>query len=94
LFARLVELAGGVLEQAGALSDANELYRRALALDPLTESIYRRLMLNLQKRGEATAALQVYRRCCEALSSGLGISPSLQTQSIASSLKRSDQPAL
>ena len=74
--------------EAGELWDkAVRLYRRAIELEPLAETWYRRLMDCLQQQGETAEALRVYRRCCEALQAGLRTMPSRETEAIRGSLE-------
>jgi DNA-binding SARP family transcriptional activator len=78
-FTRLVELAGARYAASGRTDDAERCYRSALELDPIAETIYRRLMHSLASRGEAAAAIEVYQRCRETLSALLGTKPSPET---------------
>jgi LuxR family transcriptional regulator, maltose regulon positive regulatory protein len=82
LLHRLVETGGERLEQANASGAAERLYRRAVELDPLAESAYRRLMRMLAARGESAEALQIYRRCRQTLSIMLGVNPSAETEAL------------
>jgi DNA-binding SARP family transcriptional activator len=65
--------AGGELEQAQAT------LVRWLALDPLSEEAYRRLMRVHLALGDATAALQVYATCRSRLAQELQVEPSADT---------------
>jgi len=69
--------AGGELEQAKAT------LTRWLALDPLAEETYRRLMRLHLALGETSAALQVYAACRARLAEALQIAPSAETIALA-----------
>jgi LuxR family transcriptional regulator, maltose regulon positive regulatory protein len=84
---RLVSAAGKCMEATNKITDAIELYERAIKLDNIAEPLYRQWMACLRERGENAEALKVYRRCKEMLSIVLGIQPSAETQAIAASLK-------
>lgn len=78
-FVQCVEKRAEQLEQEGALADALEHYRRAMAVDQLAEPLYQgeiRCLLRLGRTSEARAALM---RLETTLSSRLGTSPSCQT---------------
>mgnify|MGYP001176876927 FL=1 len=81
-FQRLVADIGQYRERAGRWEAAAELYRSGLEQDNLNEFLYRRLIHCLQSQGRHAEALSVYRRCRELLSIVLGVTPSLQTQSL------------
>src|SRR6266699_660210 len=71
-------------EVAGELEPARATLTRWLALDPLSEEIYRRLMRVHLALGDATAALQVYATCRARLAQELQIEPSADTVALAS----------
>jgi len=71
-------------EVAGELEQARVTLTRWLALDPLSEEIYRRLMRVHLALGDATAALQVYATCRARLAQELQIEPSADTVALAS----------
>src|SRR2546430_6403897 len=71
-------------EVAGELEPARVTLTRWLALDPLSEEIYRRLMRVHLALGDATAALQVYATCRARLAQELQIEPSADTVALAS----------
>ena len=79
-YLRLVELRGARLEAEGDRPEAEQLYRNAIALEPLAESVYRHLMRSLATRGQTAEAVEVYRRCREMLSLVLGARPSAETE--------------
>ena len=66
---------------------AAALYSRALELDNLAESLYRRLMTCYRELGEVAEALQVYRRCRDMLSIVLSASPSIETEAVRTTLR-------
>lgn len=61
---------------------AFELYARAVELDPLAESFYRRQMLCLQAQGQRAEAIEVFRRCRHVLSVTLGVAPTAETEAV------------
>jgi len=73
--------AGGELEQAKAT------LTRWLALDPLAEEAYRRLMRLHLALGETSAALQVYATCRARLAEALQIAPSADTVALAEHIR-------
>ena len=86
-FVRAVTALGAHFEQRKEWGEAAALYARALELDNLAESLYRRLMVAYRELGEAAEALKVYRRCRDMLSIVLGISPSAETEAIRATLR-------
>jgi DNA-binding SARP family transcriptional activator len=81
-FHHLVLADGGRREAAGQWEAAAQVYEHAIEVDNLAESLYRRLMVCRQRRGEFAEALRVYRRCRELLSIVLGVKPSAETEAI------------
>jgi DNA-binding SARP family transcriptional activator len=76
---------GRVWEAIGDWEAAAECYERATAIDDGAEEAYRRLMLaylRLNRRGDAK---QVYQRCRKALA-GLGVTPSVETETLVKTL--------
>src|SRR5260221_8225250 len=73
--------AGGELEQAKAT------LTRWLALDPLAEETYRRLMRLHLALGETSAALQVYATCRARLAEALQIAPLAETVALAEHIR-------
>ena len=61
---------------------ALELYQRAVELDPLAESFYRRQMTCLGAHGQRAEAIEVYRRCRQVLSVTLGVAPAGETEAV------------
>ena len=86
-FARAVMTLAACLEQHRKWDQAAALYSRALELDNLAESLYRRLMLCYRELGETAEALRVYRRCRDLLSVVLSIKPSAETESICATFR-------
>jgi len=76
--------AGGELEQAKAT------LTRWLALDPLAEEAYRRLMRVHLALGDASAALQVYATCRARLAEALQIAPSAETIALAERIRATE----
>jgi DNA-binding SARP family transcriptional activator len=62
---------------------AIRLYERALDVEPLAESLSRRLMKLLADRGDRAEALRVWRACCTMHSVAEGLAPSRETRSLA-----------
>lgn len=85
-FVRLVEGLGVALESEGRSEEAIEVYERGIALDMLAEPLYRRLMACQAGRGQASLALEAYRRCRQSLSVVLGIAPSPATEALRKTL--------
>ena len=54
----------------------------SLELDPLAESIYRRLMELQLHQGRRAEALETYRRCRQILSVVLGLAPCKETEQV------------
>src|SRR5260221_13329304 len=73
--------AGGELEQSRAT------LLRWLALDPLQEKAYRRLMRTHEALGNPTAALQVYAICRARLAEELHVEPSVDTVALAEHIR-------
>jgi DNA-binding response OmpR family regulator len=85
-FTRAVGLLGASLEQHREWDQAAALYARALELDNLAESIYRRLMICYRQLREPVEALNVYRRCRDMLSIVLNAKPSAETEAVRGTL--------
>ncbi|HBX43885.1 MAG TPA: hypothetical protein DEH27_08945 [Deltaproteobacteria bacterium] len=86
-FLRAVEFLGGCLEREGQWAEAISCYRKGLEVDELAEVFYQRLMVCHLRAGQAAEAVAVYGRCRNALSSELGISPSLETEAIVKGIR-------
>jgi DNA-binding SARP family transcriptional activator len=74
-------------EAAGELEQARATLTRWLALDPLQEEVYRRLMRVHLALGDAAAALQVYATCRARLAEELRIKPSVETVALAEHIR-------
>lgn len=81
-FSEALEQAGRCFETAQAWSDAESVYKRALASDNLAEPFYRGLIRCHLARREPAEALVVYRRCRELLSVVLNLQPNAETQDL------------
>jgi LuxR family maltose regulon positive regulatory protein len=81
-FQRFVLRVGQHWESRQEWQRALELYQRATELDTLQESFYRRQMICLHAQGQRAEAVDVYRRCRQALSVTLGIAPNAETQAV------------
>ena len=79
---RLAAAVGQRWEDAGEAARAELAYRRGLELDPLAETLYRRLMAVQSRRGHRAEALETYRRCRLMLSVVLGVEPSRETEAV------------
>src|SRR2546428_2233839 len=76
-------------EEAFELEQARATLRRWLALDPLSEEVYRRLMRVQLALGDVTAALQVYTTCRARLAEELRVKPSAETVALAEQIRAS-----
>src|SRR5216684_1301358 len=74
-------------EAGGELESARATLTRWLALDPLAEEAYRRLMRVQLARGDPSAALQVYATCRERLAEDLRGQPSAETLALAEQIR-------
>src|SRR6266849_5443122 len=76
-------------EAAGELEQVRATLTRWLALDPLSEEAYRRLMRVYLALGDASAALQVYATCRARLAEDLRVQPSAETVTLAEHIRAS-----
>lgn len=67
-------------------ASAIRLYERALDVEPLAESLSRRLMRLHAERGDRAEALRAWRSCCTTLRVVAGLGPSRQTRELAAEL--------
>jgi DNA-binding SARP family transcriptional activator/predicted ATPase len=74
-------------EAAGELEQVRATLTRWLALDPLQEEAYRRLMRVHLALGDAAAALQVYATCRARLAEELQVKPSADTVALAEHIR-------
>ncbi len=86
-FGRAVMTLAACLEQHRKWDQAAALYSRALELDNLAESFYRRLMLCYRELGETAEALRVYRRCRDLLAVVFSLKPSAETEAIRATFR-------
>jgi predicted ATPase/DNA-binding SARP family transcriptional activator len=77
-------------EVAGELVQARATLVRWLALDPLQEEAYRRLMRVQLALGDASAALQVYAICRERVAEELQVEPSPETIALAEHIRATE----
>ncbi len=85
----LCERLSAFQEAGGELEPARATLTRWLALDPLAEEAYRRLMRIHLGLGDATAALQVYATCRARLAEDLRVKPSAETVALADQIRAS-----
>jgi DNA-binding SARP family transcriptional activator len=91
LRSRYVRLAMRAAQQyalAGAPWQAAEIYAAALEAEPLSEELYRRLMICLAQQGRRAEAFDTYRRCRNMLAVVFGAAPSLETEAVHASILR------
>jgi two-component SAPR family response regulator len=81
-FQRFVLRLGEHWESSQLWPRAAELYQRAIELDPLGETFYRRQMVCLQAQGQRAEAIEVFRRCRQTLSVMLGVPPTGETEAV------------
>jgi predicted ATPase/DNA-binding SARP family transcriptional activator len=74
-------------EASGELEPARATLTRWLALDPLSEEAYQRLMRVHLARGDARAALRVYATCRARLAQELQVQPSAETVTLAERIR-------
>jgi DNA-binding SARP family transcriptional activator len=74
-------------EAAGELEQARATLTRWLALDPLQEEAYRRLMRVQLALGDAAAALQVYATCQARLAEAMRVKPAADTVALAERIR-------
>ena len=83
----LCDRLSGWQEAAGELEQAQATLLRWLALDPLSEEAYRRLMRIHLALGDTTSALQIYTTCRARLGQELQIEPSADTVALAAHIR-------
>lgn len=81
-FARLVLRLGEHWEAQHRWQQAFALYQRAVELDPLAETFYRRQMICLEALGQRAEAIEVFRRCRQTLSVLVGVAPTSATEDV------------
>ena len=87
-YVRLAMRAAQQCDQAGDPGRAADIYGAALEAEPLTEDLYRRLMLCLARQAHRAEALDVYRRCRNMLAVVFRAAPSQETESAHASIVR------
>ena len=86
LLVRALDCRVEALLSNGELALALDQARAAVELEPFRESGYRRLMQVLVKQGDRAEAIRVYQQCRQRLADELGVSPSIETESLRRSL--------
>ncbi|MFL5801327.1 MAG: BTAD domain-containing putative transcriptional regulator [Roseiflexaceae bacterium] len=86
--AALAELAA-YHESRGEDDQARQYGWRQLALEPWDESAHRCVMRVLARKGQRSAALAQYERCCQVLAAELGIEPSGETTALYEQIRTS-----
>ena len=92
-FVRTVERLGERDERQGRYEQAAKWYLRALDVDDLAETLYRRAMGCYARLGQTSEAMGIYKRCCRVLRGSTGVSPSAETEALVASLRRHSTPA-
>jgi two-component SAPR family response regulator len=85
---KLVTILADHYEQKGRWKTAADVYLKGIEADKLREEFYQRLMLCFQKMGQQAEAIAAYNRCRAELSYGLGVAPSIMTESILASVRK------
>lgn len=73
---------GEALEARGSVAQACVVYEAGLAVDPLSEKLYQRIMAAHLTLSQPAEAMQVFRRCRDMLSIVLGLQPSAETHAL------------
>lgn len=71
-----------LLEEQGRSNDAATLCRKAVALEPYSEELYRHLMCNLLAQQDIKGAVAVYEEMSELLFSTFGVMPEEETRAL------------
>ncbi len=74
-------------EQSQDWQKAIQCFERCIEFDSISEENYRRLMTVYDKLGRKAEGIAVYKRCKDAISLHLGISPSQETETIHKNLR-------
>ena len=82
LYTRTVLEALPLLEQRKRFSEAAELCRRALGMEPYNEVLYQHLMRDLLAQGDQRGAITAYDEMSELLFDSFGVMPSDETRAI------------
>ena len=78
---------GLVWERLGDWDQAVRLYRKGLEIDPLTETLYQRLILCFKATGRLSDAMAAFHRCKDTLEQHFQIQPSDETLALYTSRK-------
>ena len=81
-FLRALGAIARLWEDRDAHAHVPDLYERALEIEPLSETLYRRLMLCYHALGRQAEAIEAYERCAATLRAELGTAPSPETTAI------------
>jgi DNA-binding SARP family transcriptional activator len=81
-------------KQAEQHDKAVECFERSLEVDDLAEELYRDLMSCYWQLGRRAAALSVYERYKETLSTKLGVEPSPETKTLRETLVSNLKPSI
>jgi len=82
-----LEQLAGFYERTGQLVEAERVVRRLIQYDPLSEPAYRQLMRVLARADQRSAALEVYETCRRVLAVELGLSPAVETVTLAGQIR-------
>ena len=82
LYLRALECAIVCDAANGELAEAVQAAEDLIALEPVRESAYQRLMCALADAGNRAEAIKVYERCRQVLDEELGVPPSAQTRAV------------
>lgn len=91
-FQTIVTSLGDEHERAAEWSSAARTYQRALTANGVAEDFYRRLIRCYWRMGQQAEAIQVYRRCCDALHLLTRSGPSAATTALYSQVLESATP--
>jgi ATP/maltotriose-dependent transcriptional regulator MalT/DNA-binding SARP family transcriptional activator len=83
----LLALEGPYAATTGALGEAETLYMRLLALEPLDERGHRGIMWCRAQRNDRSGALRQFRECQRLLKEELGEPPSRETQALHAAIR-------
>jgi LuxR family maltose regulon positive regulatory protein len=84
-----LEACRALIELAPEHADADQVLRRALAIDPLSEEFHREQLLRYLESGEHRRALEHFAVCCRLFEQGAGIQPPEDLFLLAEQARRS-----
>jgi DNA-binding SARP family transcriptional activator len=84
---RHIIAAGRIWEHCEDWERANGLYRKGLEIDPLTESLYQRMIICFRDSGRIAEAMTTFHQCRRVLAEHLQIGPSLGTLELFASVQ-------